>query len=233
MSGKLVASVIALTAVSISLPAIAQTESPKPVSKQTPGIFVQAPQKNSTQKDGAAMQKPDSPGPNPSAVTYPGMKRYVDLNGFFSVLMRGTPDKDGQFELVDNAKYSTVSESDKQGKWSVSYADVPGMGKAPHDSKKQSAVIQQQTQAYIEKIHGKMNSLKAHAKFGYQFRDISGRIDGSLENRFRLNAYLSGNRMFIVAVEGKEDWVKSAQVEAFLNSFEVPGATAVPKLNIQ
>ncbi|PZM85128.1 MAG: hypothetical protein DKT66_02820 [Candidatus Melainabacteria bacterium] len=233
MSGKLLARVVAVSAVSICLPTIAQTESPNRVPKQTPGIFVQTPRKNLTQKDGAPMQKPDSPAPNPSAVTYPGMTRYVDLKGYFSVLMRGTPDKDGQFELVDNAKYSSVSENDKQGKRSVSYADVLAMGKSPYDSKKQSAVIQQQTQAYIEKIHGKMNSLKAHAKYGYQFRDISGRIDGSPENRFRLNAYLSGNRMFIVAVEGKEDWVKSAQADAFFNSFEVPGATAVPKLNVQ
>ena len=201
---------------------------------QMPSVHIRTPQKSPAKTEGAAMQKPELPSSNPSAVTFPGMSRYVDLKGFFSVLMRGTPDKSSQFELIDKAKYSCVSETEKQGTRSVNYADLQGNGAPPYDSKKQSAIIQQQTTAYIEKINGKMNSLKAHAKFGYQFRDISGRAFGpESTGRFRLNAYLSGNRMYIVSVEGKEDWVNSPQADAFLASFEIPSATAVPKLDIK
>lgn len=78
-----------------------------------------------------------------------------------------------------------------------------------------------------------MQSLKAHAKFGYQFREFEGRIaEGTAqEKRFRINCYLAGKRMFIVSITGKQEWVKSPQADAFLASFEVPGMTAVPKLN--
>lgn len=239
MSGKKLTIFLALTCSSFSLPAIsqpqfAQTQVAQAPTSQVPSIDVQTPQKTRARKEGAAMQKPDSPAPNPTAVTYPGMTRYVDLKGFFSVLMRGSPDMSGQFELASGVKYTCVSEKDKEGTRSVCFADVQEIGSPPYDSKKQSAVIQQQTNAYIEKIHGKMNSLKAHAKFGYQFRDISGRIEGADPKvKFRLNAYLSGKRMFIVAVEGKDEWVKSPQAEAFLTSFEIPGATSVPKLKVE
>jgi len=211
---------------------IAQSPVSRKAPDQMPLVHIRSQQSTAAQKESGSMQKSDLPLPNPSAVTYPGMTRYVDLKGFFSVLMRGTPDKNSQFELVDNTKYSSVSETDKKGMWSVNYADVQGMGTPPYDSNKQSAVIQQQTNAYIGRIGGKMNSLKAHAKFGYQFRDIRGTTYGPESSaKFRLNAYLSGNRMFIVSVEGAEDFVNSPQADAFLSSFEVPGATAVPKLN--
>ena len=216
------------------LSAAAQSPSSQKAPDQMPTVHIRTPQKSPAKTEGAAMQKPEVPSSNPSAVTFPGMSRYVDLKGFFSVLMRGTPDKSSQFELIDKAKYSCVSETEKQGTRSVNYADVQGNGAPPYDSKKQSAIIQQQTTAYIEKINGKMNSLKAHAKFGYPFRDISGRTFGpESTGRFRLNAYLSGNRMYIVSVEGKEDWVNSPQADAFLASFEIPSATAVPKLDIK
>lgn len=215
-------------------PCSAEGPSSQKAPDQMPTVHIRTPQKSPTKTEGAKVQKPDLPSSNPSTVTYPGMSRYVDLKGFFSVLMSGTPDKSRQFELIDGAKYSCVSETDKQGTRSVNYADVKGNGAPPYDSKKQSAIIQQQTTAYIEKINGKMNSLKAHAKFGYQFRDISGRTFGpESTGRFRLNAYLSGNRIYIVSVEGKEDWVNSPQADAFLASFEIPSATAVPKLDIK
>ncbi len=168
---------------------------------------------------------------NPGGVTFPGLTRYVDLKGFYSVLMNGSPEKKEQFELK-GVTYSTVANEDKQGNWTVSFADIPDMGSPPYDSKKVSLVVNEQPKAYIEKIYGTMQALKAHAKFGYQFREIQGRVTGGPWNggRFRINCYLAGKRMFIVSAEGKEDWVKSERTNAFFNSFEVPGATASPKL---
>lgn len=168
---------------------------------------------------------------NPGAVTFPGLTRYVDLKGFYSVLMHGSPEKKDQFELK-GVNYSTVANQDKLGNWSVSFADIPDMGNSPYDTKKVSLVVNEQPKAYIEKIYGTMQALKAHSKFGYQFREIQGRITGGPWNggRFRINCYLAGKRMFIVSAEGKEEWVKSDRTNAFFNSFEVPGATASPKL---
>lgn len=232
MYTNLWAKIFILTASLTCVSAAAQSPSSQKAPDQMPSVHIRTPQKSAIKTEGAAVQKNDLPVPDPTAVTYPGLTRYVDLKGFFSVLMRGTPDQSTHFELSDNTKYTCVSEADKQGTWSVSYADVQNMGTPPYDSKKQSAVIQQQTNAYIAKIGGKMNALKAHAKFGYQFRDIRGTTYGPESSaKFHLNAYLSGNRMFIVSVEGAQDWVNSRQAEAFLASFEVPGATAVPKLS--
>ncbi len=131
--------------------------------------------------------------------------------------------------------YSTVANEDKQGVWSVSFADIADLGNPPYDTKKVSLVVNEQPRSYLEKIHGTMQSLKAHAKFGYQFREMQGRItDGPWNGgRFRINCYLAGRRMFIVSAEGKEDWVKSERTNAFFNSFEVPGATASPRLNVK
>ncbi len=171
---------------------------------------------------------------NPSAVTFPGLTRYVDLKAFYSVLMRGTPEKKEQFELK-GAKYSSVLNEDKQGVWAVAFADIQDMGNPPYDQKKASAVVNEQSKAYVEKIQGKMQVYLDYLKFGYQFREVKGRIDSGPRQggRFRINCYLAGKRMFIVAVEGKEDWVKSPQSNAFLSSFEVPGASAPPKLNVK
>ena len=180
-----------------------------------------------------AAPAPGSAASYPGAVTYPGLERYVDIRAFFSVLMRGTPDKGAQFEL-DGANYSSVSQADKEGTWAVSYADVSTMPGPPYDSKAQSAVIQKQSLAYIEKIHGEMQSLKAHEKFGYQFREFEGRVEAGAGGGkiFRINSYLAGRRMFILSIVGKEAWVRSPQADAFLASFEVPGMAAVPKLNV-
>ncbi len=171
---------------------------------------------------------------NPGAVTFPGLTRYVDLQAFCSVLMRGTPEKKEQFEL-NGVKYSASLNEDKQGVWAVAFADIPDMGIPPYDPKKVSAAVNEQPKAYVEKIHGKMQTYRASSKFGYQFREIEGRIGSGPRQggRFRINCYLAGRRMFIVSIEGKEDWVKSPQSNAFLSSFEVPGATASPKLNIK
>lgn len=182
---------------------------------------------------GAAV--PSTTVDNPAAVTFPGLTRYVDLQGFYSVLMRGDPKKAGQFELGNNIKYSAASTEDKQGTWTVGFVDMPDMGQPPYDSKKLSAIINGQTTAYIEKIHGKTQVYKARSRFGYQFREAEGRIDSGpwKDGRFRLNAYLAGRRMFIVAVAGKEGWTKSSPSDAFLNSFEVPGATASPRFETE
>lgn len=170
---------------------------------------------------------------NPAAVTFPGFERYVDLKGFYSVLMRGTP-KSGAFEL-NGAKYLSASVDDKDGTYSVAFADMQDLGNPPYDAKKVNVIVNEQPKAFIDRIHGKMQVYRAHGKFGYQFREVEGRLDSGLRQggRFRINCYLAGKRMFIVSAEGKEDWVKSAQSNAFLSSFEVPGATAVPKLNIK
>ncbi len=188
---------------------------------------------SAAQNSNSAASKPASIV-DPSSVTFPGLERYVDIHAFYSVLMRGKPDKGAQFEL-DGAKYSSLEETDKQGTWAVSYADVPTLTSPPYDAKTQSAVIQKQSLAYIDKIQGKMQTLRAHAKFGYQFREFEGLIaDGAKpEKRFRLNCYLAGRRMYIVKIVGREAWVKSPQADAFLASFEVPGITAVPKLNVK
>lgn len=171
---------------------------------------------------------------NPGAVTFPGLTRYVDLQAFYSVLMRGTPEKKEKFEL-NGAKYSAVVNEDKEGAWSVAFADFPDLGNPPYDAKKVSVIVNEQPKAYVEKIHGKMQAYLAHTKFGYQFREVKGRIDSGPRQggRFRICCYLAGKRMFIVAAEGKEDWVKSPQSDAFFNSFEIPGATASPKLDIK
>ncbi len=176
---------------------------------------------------------PSTAADNPAAVTFPGLTRYVDIHGFYSVLMRGDPNKAGQFELGGNIKYSAASIEDKQGTWTVGYVDMPDIGQPPYDSKKLSEIINGQTNAYIEKIHGKMQVFKARSRFGNQFREAEGRIDSGTwkDGKFRLNAYLAGRRMYIIAVAGKEAWTKSSQSDAFLNSFEVPGATASPKLD--
>jgi hypothetical protein len=148
--------------------------------------------------------------------------------------MRGTPKKKEQFELK-GAKYSSLLNEDKQGVRAVAFADIPDMGNPPYDPKKESAVINEQQKAYVEKIHGKIQVNRANLRFGYQFREVEGGIDSGPRQggRFRINCYLAGKRMFIVSVEGKDDWVKSAQSNAFIASFEVPGATAPPKLNIK
>ncbi len=170
---------------------------------------------------------------NPSAVTFPGLTRYVDLQAFFSVLMRGTPKK-RKFEL-NGVTYSDVFEDDKEGTWAVAFADMPDMGNPPYDPQKLNQAINEQPNLYVDKIHGKMQSLRAQTKFGHQFREIEGRIDSGPHKggRFRTNWYLSGKRMFIVSAEGKADWVKSPQTNAFFNSFEVPGGTAAPKMKIK
>ncbi len=54
------------------------------------------------------------PSPNPMAVTNPGMNRYVDAPGLFSVLMRRTPDMSRQFLLARNM-FRCVSEKDSGG----------------------------------------------------------------------------------------------------------------------
>lgn len=171
---------------------------------------------------------------NPGAVTFPGLKRYVDLKGFYSVLMRGNPQKKEQFEL-NGVKYSAALDEEKQGVWTVAFADIPDMGNPPYDLKKASAAVNEQPKAYVEKIQGKMQVDRADLKFGYRFREVEGLIERGPRQggRFRINCYLAGKRMFIVAVEGKENWVKSPQSNAFLGSFEVPGATASPKLNVK
>lgn len=182
----------------------------------------------------AAAAPAPAPAENPSAVTFPGLTRYVDIHAFYSVLMHGTPEKKEEFEL-NGAKYSANLDENKEGIWSVAFADIPDMGNPPYDPKKVTAAVNEQPKAFVEKIHGKMQVYRARSKFGYQFREVEGRIDSGPRQggRFRINCYLAGRRMFIVSVEGKEDWVKSPQSDAFLSSFEVPGATATPKLNIK
>lgn len=219
MPKRLLASIFALVTASLPLPGRAS----EPTSGQAPA---QSTRNTSPSVDAVEL--------NPGAVTFPGLTRYVDLKGFYSVLMNGSPEKKDSFELK-GVNYSTVANQDKLGTWSVSFADIPDMGNPPYDTKKVSLVVNEQPKAYIEKIDGTMQSLKAHAKFGYQFRDIQGRITGGHLNggRFRINCYLAGRRMFIVSAEGKEDWIKSERTNAFFNSFEVPGATASPKLLIK
>lgn len=169
----------------------------------------------------------------PVNVTCPGLTRYVDMHGFYSVLLRGEAKKGAEFVLPGDIKYATVVNEDKNGSWTAAYADMPDMGTPPYDAKKLSSVINNQVKGFVEHLHGKMQVYKAEVKFGCQFRNVEGRIESGpwKDGRYRLYAYLSGRRMFVAVVSGSEAWTKSADSDAFLRSFEVPPTTAVPKLN--
>lgn len=241
MSKSLLAGIIALISALLPLSGKASeptsgsinTPSPRPASGQAP-----SPARRSSNASANADANADAAAAaaalNPGAVTFSGLERYVDLKGFYSVLMPGTPAKQEPFELK-TVSYSAVANEEKQGVWTVAFADIADLGNPPYDPKKISLVINEQPKAYIEKIQGKMQALKAHGKFGYQFREFEGRIESGpwSGGRFRINCYLAGKRMFIVSAEGKEDWVKSARTNAYFNSFEVPGATASPKLIVK
>ncbi len=244
MSKRLLAGIIALISALLPLSGKASeptsgsinTPSPRPASGQASSPARRSSKISGNANAASAADAADAADAaaaalNPGAVTFSGLERYVDLKGFYSVLMPGTPAKQEPFDLKA-VSYSAVANEEKQGVWTVAFADIADMGNPPYDPKKISLIINEQPKAYIEKIHGKMQALKAHGKFGYQFREIEGRIEGGPWNggRFRINCYLAGKRMFIVSAEGKEDWVKSARTNAYFNSFEVPGATASPKL---
>ena len=74
---------------------------------------------------------------NPAAVTFPGFERYTDLHGFYSVLLRNGPYKKRQIDQ-GSVKLSEILEEDKDGIWSVGWADlrveVPGAAASPKDA---------------------------------------------------------------------------------------------------
>lgn len=166
---------------------------------------------------------------NPAAVTFPGLERYTDLQGFYSVLLKDGPDKK---RIIDQGgvKFSEIVEEGKDGKWSICWADLQ-VEEPPMLPTRPTGQFLNHTRTYLNNQIGTAQTDKTDQRFGYEVRTMEGAVaKGSWTGgRFRVNAYLAGRRMFLVCVAGKDDWVKSPASAAFLNSFEVPGAAASPK----
>lgn len=166
---------------------------------------------------------------NPLAVTFPGLERYTDLQGFYSVLLRDGPDKKSQIDVSGRKCFEIVDE-DKSGIWSVCWTDLP-KEEPPFLPTGPRILFRNLSRAYFDRFAGNVEKDATDKRFGYELRIMEGPLTkGQWKGgRLRLNAYLAGRRMFIACVAGKDDWANSSASVAFLNSFEVPGAAASPK----
>ncbi len=150
-------------------------------------------------------------------------KSYSSKDGGFSVLMPGKPQEQTQEVKTPDGKlilHTLVSVVALDRFVYVSYSDVP----AKAIEGKQDAFLDSTVKGNVSSLKGKLVTAKKIevGKGKRPGRDVLIDLPDK-KQMYRSRIVLSGNRLFQVVALGSEEFVKSKEIGAYLDSFKVGG----------